>query len=222
VFWPLILAHFIADYPLQTDKMVEAKKKIPGLTFHVFVHFLTILIIFFVILRLSWQSLWVSAILLTLLHFSVDMGKNYVSKHKPEWVIWPYILDQVCHILTILLVAFVAAQTSRITLFSVRPQWLIVMIGIVIVTHMWFISERVFSYKNKPYQQVVATQMWERMLSRACWLLGLFVWPSLWSIALFALPAAYYLFRCPPAFRKQMMSIDVAVVLVVFLVLESA
>jgi hypothetical protein len=38
MFWPLLLSHLVADYPLQTDAMVQAKKTVPGLTVHVAVH----------------------------------------------------------------------------------------------------------------------------------------------------------------------------------------
>ncbi len=44
MFWPLLLSHLVADYPLQTDGMVQAKKTLPGLTVHVAVHLLTMLV----------------------------------------------------------------------------------------------------------------------------------------------------------------------------------
>ena len=66
MFWPLILSHFIADYPLQTNKMVEMKKTIPGRAIHVSVHLVTLVVLFFFVLQLDVRSLWVYVVVLTL------------------------------------------------------------------------------------------------------------------------------------------------------------
>ncbi|MGH8588374.1 MAG: hypothetical protein ACREXX_03240, partial [Gammaproteobacteria bacterium] len=40
MFWTLLMCHFVADYPLQTDAVVQAKKRLPGLLWHVTRHHL--------------------------------------------------------------------------------------------------------------------------------------------------------------------------------------
>ena len=48
MFWYLLLAHFVGDYPLQTDWMVKFKSKWFGLGSHIVAHVFSIyLIVFF-------------------------------------------------------------------------------------------------------------------------------------------------------------------------------
>ena len=56
MFWPLFLAHLLADYPLQSDWMVQAKKTWPGLATHVAVHLATVLIVLNGFLRFEWHA----------------------------------------------------------------------------------------------------------------------------------------------------------------------
>ena len=45
MFWMLLLCHFLADYPLQSDAIVQAKKRLPGLIWHVTIHLVTMLVV---------------------------------------------------------------------------------------------------------------------------------------------------------------------------------
>ena len=101
MIWVLLLCHFTADYPLQTDAIVIAKKQVLGLTAHVAIHFFTMLVVMVGILRMD-SALALPAILaLTGFHFAIDTWKNILSKLRPNWVIFAYLQDQVLHIISI-------------------------------------------------------------------------------------------------------------------------
>ena len=75
MFWPLLLCHFIADYPLQTDAMVMAKKRLPGLMMHVFIHFTTIMVTLCGIMKLDTVTCLILALLVSGFHFAIDYWK---------------------------------------------------------------------------------------------------------------------------------------------------
>jgi hypothetical protein len=164
MFWTLLLCHLIADYPLQTDVMVRAKKRLPGLALHVAVHLVTMLVIVLGIARLEWRTALPAVLAVTVLHFAIDVWKNVLSKLKPQWVIGGYLQDQVLHVASLLLVATWFAPPN---LFAIPVTWVIYASGYVLVTHAWFVTERVLTYRNKVRQQLVTAQLWPRMVSRA-------------------------------------------------------
>ena len=79
MFWPLFLAHLLADYPLQTDSMVRAKKALPGLTMHVTIHLLTLVVILNGFIRFEWSATLPAVLAVTVLHFGIDTWKNFFS-----------------------------------------------------------------------------------------------------------------------------------------------
>jgi hypothetical protein len=172
MFWTLLLCHLIADYPLQTDAMVQAKKRLPGLTFHVAVHLVTMLVIVLGIVRIEWRAALLAVLAVTLFHFAIDVWKNMLSKLRPQWVIGSYLQDQVLHVASLLLVAsggWWGADSGYLPLATRHspPAWVIYASGYVLVTHAWFVTERVLTYRNKLRQQLVNVQLWPRMVSRA-------------------------------------------------------
>lgn len=213
MFWSLVLAHLVADYPLQTAWMVEAKKQWWGLTWHVLIHLLTMLIIVGAVRSLIWPNLLV----LTLIHFGVDTGKNLVSKYKSQWVIAPYLMDQVFHFLSILLVAVWIAHGDGRQALAVPSPWVIYVIAYVAGTYVWFITERVLTYTNKGYQQLVTGQAWSRMFSRAAWCTGLLLGWGLWGLIVIALTLVFRLFHLSGEYRWCTFSIDTGVALVMMI-----
>lgn len=163
MFWTLLLCHLIADYPLQTDAMVQAKKHVLGLTAHVGVHLATMLVIVPIVAGAAWATTLLGVVSVTLCHFSIDFWKNILSQRKPQWVIIGYLQDQVLHVASLLLVAsWFAGQ-----IFAVPAPWVVYLSGYLLVTHVWFVTEQVLSYRNKPCQQIGYEQRWPRMVSRA-------------------------------------------------------
>lgn len=89
----LLLAHLIADFLLQSKKMVENKKWISNAMFiHIF--------IVFIITFLFCQNLLIS-IIISILHYITDGFKIQLSKKKSQTLL--FIADQLIHILTILI-----------------------------------------------------------------------------------------------------------------------
>ena len=214
MIWVLLLCHFTADYPLQTDAIVIAKKQVLGLTAHVAIHFFTMLVVMVGILRMD-SALALPAILaLTGFHFAIDTWKNILSKLRPNWVIFAYLQDQVLHIISIVLVAFwLEANTER---FAGIPEslWIIVpVLGLIFATHAWFVTERVLFYKSSNYQQWVNAQSWPRMVSRGLMLSACFLGWNLWALLVFVVGLVHHWLDLEGPFRFRALLIDVTVVL---------
>jgi hypothetical protein len=167
MFWPLLLAHLVADYPLQTDGMVQAKKTVAGLALHVAIHGLTLFVLLNGLLGLAWRATLSWVVMLVAFHFAIDSWKNVLAQRAPQWVIAGYGQDQLLHLLSILVTAYWQAQISQGSLFALAPPWILYACGFVVVTHGWFVTERVLSYRMRPYQDWVNATFWPRMISRA-------------------------------------------------------
>lgn len=184
MLWIIILCHLIADYPLQTQAMVKAKQNLVGLLMHVSIHFLTMVVMLSGIFHYSFKASFAIAFTVSFFHFCIDLWKNILSTLRPKWVIFIYIQDQVLHVLSIIVSVklfsyfglFIASQVLDISNF-------ILILSFILVTHVWFVTEKVLSYKHKAYQQAVTKTMWSRMMSRAiflsCTILGLNFWSVL-------------------------------------------
>jgi uncharacterized protein DUF3307 len=153
MFWILLLCHFLADYPLQSDAIVQAKKRLPGLIWHVTIHLITMLVVILGLLGTDSQVALPAILALTGFHFLIDLWKNILSRLRPRWVIFSYLQDQALHLLTILAIAYWAEQAGGPPVFLNETAWIIPMIGFVLVTHAWFVTERILVHGNQPYQQ---------------------------------------------------------------------
>ena len=86
MFWILLLCHFLADYPLQSDAIVQAKKCLPGLIWHVTIHLITMLVVILGLLGTDAQVALAAILALTGLHFFIDLWKTILSRLRPRWV----------------------------------------------------------------------------------------------------------------------------------------
>lgn len=161
--WYLLLAHFLADYLLQPDWMVKAKTSLRVLALHIATHFL----VMFAIVGSARGVLFPYILALALIHFEIDLVKNIVYRYRPGWVIIPYLVDQAVHYLSIVAVTiWIQNQAGDLSL-PADPQGLIYMLGLVLVTYVWFISERIFAYRDEKYRRELVDQIWSRMFVRA-------------------------------------------------------
>lgn len=214
MFWTLLLCHLIADYPLQTDAMVQAKKRLPGLLFHVAVHLVTMLVILLGLVGLAWRTVLPVVLAVTALHFAIDVWKNVLSKRKPQWVIGGYLQDQILHLASLWLVATWFAPGSA---FAIPERWVIYASGYVLVTHAWFVTERVLTYRDKARQTLVAAQLWPRMVSRALLLtLLLLGWHQFGSAGLASAAVFIWPYGRSVA-RQRFLLTDIAVAVAVLL-----
>jgi hypothetical protein len=215
MFWLMVLAHLIADYPLQPDWMVRAKRRLPGLLLHVGIHFCATALV----LGLVGTDFWLPALALAGFHFVIDLGKNLVNRLRPQWVSGPYLIDQVFHYISMWIVyrwmpANPVIQTPPVAYLA---------IAYLCITYVSFVTERILAHARPAYRELVDRTRWRRILTRALILSGLLLSWSLFA-NLFA-PSIFLQVRSPlPSgaaanYRRTMLLIDIAISLAGFLFL---
>ena len=217
MFWILVLAHLTADYPLQTDRMVLAKKHLPGLTLHVSIHLVTMMVLFFPVLAETWPYL----VAIAIAHFFIDAFKKFLGRRRPNWIVGPYIFDQVLHVGSLILAAAWMAQTTDLPVWPVVYPWVVYVTGLLIATYIWFVSERILVYKIDKRQWAVNSTMWPRMGVR----LLLFVLVAApfsfsWLLSLLAIAIMIIVYRRVDYLRSWLY-IDIAVPVIMALIVRA-
>jgi hypothetical protein len=213
--WSLLLAHFIADFPLQSNWMVKAKRDIRILLLHVSIH----LAVMVIVVGAARTATWPYLLFLAVLHFGIDYVKNEINEWKPTWVVVPYIVDQVIHYLTIVWVAVLIRNNVLDTTLSMNNIGFIYATGFLVVTYVWFITERILFYSDNQYRQEIIAQFWSRMAVRAL-LLSVFLWgsnqiPSIAAITGVVTPLPYLSGKYP--LRALFTDLIVATVVLIFI-----
>jgi hypothetical protein len=131
IFLLLVLAHLIADFPLQTNFIFKARNKFKyGGLLHILMH--TISNIFFLTPYLLYYQTWLGICGIILSHFFID-------KMKKE-NIYKFALDQILHIMIIIIVsiglkglkpAFIYGDIDR---FFFNNKLLLIIIGFILST----------------------------------------------------------------------------------------
>lgn len=171
MFWYLYLAHFLADYPLQPMRLVLAKRHWKGLTVHVAIHLVVMLLIAGAFRR----TLWPYLLLITGIHFSIDAFKNFLATRRPHWIIGPYFFDQFLHLLSLI---GVAAWINQALPAASRPPaavWPVYALGYLLATHPWYVTERIVHHADEAYLRELDIYFWWRNAGRVL-LLSLFLW----------------------------------------------
>ncbi|MDO6597028.1 DUF3307 domain-containing protein [Oceanihabitans sp. 2_MG-2023] len=104
----LLLAHFIGDFFLQPEKWVKDKEvkklKSPKLYLHILIHVLLLFI-------LLWDfTLWSIVLIIGISHFIIDATKLSIQKKKTKRLL--FFIDQVLHIMVILITYFVYTNSK--------------------------------------------------------------------------------------------------------------
>jgi hypothetical protein len=179
-FATLFFAHLIADYPLQSDWLVKAKRTWPGLSLHVAIHLAVLLL-----LTLPHTAqLWPFLLALAAAHFAIDTFKNLLATYRAQWIAGPYLFDQLLHIVSIWAIGL-WVELAHPGGWPVDRPWQIYGIAFLLVTQVWYITERVLFHANQAYQHELLRQRWTRMAARAI-LLALLLWMG----RLVAMPSA--------------------------------
>ncbi|MCK4533056.1 DUF3307 domain-containing protein [bacterium] len=141
LFWRLILAHLLADFTLQTNRIAEKKSKD---LFGVFIHSFIFLILS---LSLSVGFLgknWIYIVIIALSHFFIDTLRMIgIKKYKQTDNVLFFILDQVFHLSIIFLVWKCCLVFSAPLL---RERWVIILSLYIIATH--FATIFIYYLKN--------------------------------------------------------------------------
>ncbi len=141
MFFNLLLAHFLADYPLTPDWVAQNKTRLGVLLLHGATHFVTLVVVTFPASMRTWPSL----LLLAAIHISIDASKNWTNQRLLRLAVPVYLIDQAIHWGAI---GLVAAWTGRNTpglqpFLSQRVA--IYALGFLLVTYVWLITERVIA-----------------------------------------------------------------------------
>jgi hypothetical protein len=169
MFWQLLLAHLLADFPLQPLWLVRSKRFFWGLAVHGTVHFLTLLLV----VGSARGVIWPQLLALALIHFTIDVLKYRFGSRRPGWVTAPYFIDQAVHILSVLAVANRIGTLAPELPLAIAPAVAIVASAYVVATHVWFVTEKTLAHAETGYRSEVENSLWPRMLARAAFLSGL-------------------------------------------------
>jgi hypothetical protein len=208
MFWTLYLAHFIADYPLQNSWIVVEKRKWDGLLLHVLIHFLTMSALSYS----GWHNVFWYLVLLTVIHYGIDMLKNLIFKLRPNWVIGPYFFDQFLHLLSIFFITWlVRINQPELLNMPFQGDWMVYATAVLLVTHIWFITERIVFYQDPKYVEKVNEHHNSRLILRLA-IFALLIWSSraIYGGVLMAASAFVFPYLDEPYARKAMM-VDIGV-----------
>jgi hypothetical protein len=186
IFWRLLLAHFIADFTLQTNKIAQWKRVSRwGMVVHVICHPVMYAIFVWPYLAQEWVNVfdvslngWSCIALITLLHGIEDQWRVWmIRRGAPDntaFLFW----DQAVHI------AVLWAFAPR--LIGMNPEaWVEASLGFVFLAHVTsviiFFVENDLGYRSTVLEQSKYRYMAERLVGA-----GLFLLPSVGFLLGFA------------------------------------
>ncbi|WP_408006287.1 DUF3307 domain-containing protein [Pseudalkalibacillus sp. A8] len=119
----IILAHFVADFVLQKNSVIELKKARlhKGLLKHIFTHFIVLFIavVIYFILLVEWRSdtiykITASMFFILLIHYLVDWVKESINRKHDQVLVGStlFLVDQLLHVLSIILILNVTGLVS--------------------------------------------------------------------------------------------------------------
>jgi len=112
----VLLAHLLADFPLQTDSLVRAKTDgIKGFLTHGAIHFATVNVALLLFTHNTLWSLYTQAILIAyaVLHIALDYAKQlYLRAREVPDSTGPFVVDQALHLLMAVAVTWALTRVS--------------------------------------------------------------------------------------------------------------
>lgn len=213
MFWRLYLAHLLGDYIFQPDWLVVNKRRIWGLSLHAAIHFAATVLLVGISIKEAWPKL----LILAFIHLITDWAKGFLNNLSEKNTALSYVIDQIIHILTLGFVALWIEGNLAVVFTSVKGLWPIYASGYLLVTYVWFITERKLIDKNKTYLTEINGRSWSRMITRAILLTGwLFAGEGLKSGTLFL---SFHLPYLSGTYRKRAFVTDVIVTLVTAIII---
>lgn len=93
----LYLVHFLADYPLQPNKLIALKKKSYfGVLLHCLVHLTVLVAVLSPFLHL--KEVWMGIAVIFITHNIIDQTKITLDKKYPKLRLHLYVIDQLFHL----------------------------------------------------------------------------------------------------------------------------
>lgn len=130
LFWPLLLAHLIADFSLQTNAIFRLKKQSPvGVYLHVAIY--TVVNIAILFPYLGSVNTWLGVVFLAAFHGTVDSGKLKLSEKLSRDILIYFLFDQLLHVVSIAFASFVLIRQANFTYpFFVNPKYMVFLSGL--------------------------------------------------------------------------------------------
>lgn len=167
--------------------LVRSKSKMWGLLLHGGIHFLTLLLL----VGPYRSEIWPQVLTLAIFHFLVDVAKYRLTDGRPEWTTSSYFIDQGVHLISIVVVAVWIDTIVPDAAAAFNTPLLITVSGFLLVTHVWFVTEKTFSHSDRDYNQEVQQTLWPRMFARGAFLAVLLAIGSTWFVIAAALQLPY-------------------------------
>lgn len=218
MIWHILLAHFLADYLLQPDWLVRAKRHPWGLGLHIFIHLIVMLVLVLPGLALVWPYV----LLLAAIHLLIDLGKNKLNAWRPEWVIGPYAVDQILHFISIWWMALLIERNVGQVELLLPVNWVIYITAYLMITYVWYISERILAHAEADYRQEVIALFLPRLLVRALLFSVLILGRNLLFPAPLVLATTFQCSRVYGKYCRRAIITDIAVVFGVLLFMQIA
>ncbi len=169
LLWRLLLAHVVADFPLQPDALIAAKRKAGGLVLHTGIFAIAAAIATKDYLDASPIITALAAI--TVIHGLTDWGKVTIVKLLKRDSLWLFLGDQAIHTGSIIIIAYIL-RFRTVEPVQIYPP---LTIGIIAIWTVPIIIELMRSELSKkylePYSKLGKTFGKLGMLERA----GLFI-----------------------------------------------
>lgn len=188
IFWRLFLAHFLADFTLQTDWINKMKReKTLGVIIHVFIHLVVTYALLLSYISHTWFKVgsfelkgYLMVLIICLFHFTVDQLRIYIIKNK----IYPdnalnFIIDQFFHLYFI----FIFSPFGNVPVNFSGEKIIMVLSFIVVVSHtstvlIYFIEKDISGLSFPSFDQKYF-MIFERLI-----LFGFFLIEGKWFILL--------------------------------------
>jgi len=151
-----LLAHFLADYPFQSGKLVKLKmERYLGVFVHGLIHLITLLVVLYPVLHLRRVQIAIAIIYFT--HNLIDQMKVKLDKKDPKHHRLFYFTDQLLHNTILLSVAFYIGigvpqlSTQWFSLYT-NPILVAYVLLMVLSTYFYDVTRHFFLLKgNEPY-----------------------------------------------------------------------
>ncbi len=205
MFWRILLAHVLGDYPLQPEWIVFNKRKAWGLGVHIAIH----LGLMFILVGPARTEIWPQLLALAGIHLLLDVTKSFINSARASRTIPFYLLDQLLHIISIYLVANWIDGGLDPALLPASSGWPLLAAGYIIATYVWFITERMMYADDSQYLVELEDHFWSRMIGRGVMLTALLLVSPGW-IGL-GLGMAIQLPYTKGSYRRRALTIDMVV-----------
>lgn len=174
LFWRLILAHLLTDFPLQTNKIAEQKSK--GI-FWVIVHSLIFLMLGLILSYKFLEKIWVYIVIITCSHFLIDSIRIVgIRKYGMSDNVLSFLLDQLVHILIIFLFwKFLFISFSPV----LEEKWTVILCLYIVATY--FTSIFIYYIKNFDEVNIKGKEKYYGILERT-YIFFCLLLPSFWGL----------------------------------------